>query len=133
MRRFYIVPRSVWSEVVNIAGQMTQRFNLFHHAIGSLGIDLDDDHILLTTDFMSEWAEEQWHSHPEVARLPHPTLERSVKLADLHSDPQHAHKQFKPHHLAKLAKLGVNGSHTVWDVHKAAIKINPGVKLSNVY
>lgn len=134
MRRFYVVPKSVWQEPIELFGHKdVPRFTLFHPQTGSHYIDLEDGYILLSADFATEWAEEEWHSHTEVARLPHPTLEGHVKIADLVRDPQWAHKQFKPHHFEKLKALGVDETHTVWDLHQRAKAIHPLVRLSNVY
>lgn len=136
MRRFYVVPKSVWEEPIDFGGMMLPRYNLFHNGIGSKGIHLDEEGnwLLLSTDFSSERAEQQWHAHPEVARLAHHTLEGDVSLADLYRKPRYAHKQFKQHHFEKLAaRFGIDETHTVWDLHDRARAIDPDCRLSNVY
>lgn len=135
MLRFYVVPRRVWEEPIDF-GIMLPRYNIFHPGIGSHGIHLDDqgEWLLLSTDFASERLEDLWHSHPEVARLPHPTQEGDVKLAHLHVKPQHARKQFKAHHWEKLAgKFGLDETHTVWDLHDRASAMDRDCRLSNTY
>jgi len=135
MRRFYVCPKDVFEGLHLIAGQLLPRYNLFHQGTGSHYMDLPGGFILLCTDFASEWAENEWHSQPEVARLTHPTLEGNVPLAQLHSQPQWAHKQFKPKHFAAIsAAIPLAPNDTVWDLHsklKAAGWV--GLQLSNTY
>lgn len=134
MRRFYVTTKAVWGEPVPFGeGLVLPRFNLFHPAVGSHYIDLPNGHILLSADFHSEWCEETWHAHPEVARLPHPVYEGKVTLSDLVNLPEHEQKQFRPHHLDALGAVGIQEHHTVWDVHRIASAIYPLVRLSNTY
>ncbi len=119
-----------------IGGRLMPRFNLFHAGEGSSGIWLDPagEWLLLSTDFSKSWTEEQWHAHPEVARLAHPDKEGHIKLIDLHRDPRHAHKQFKQHHWEKLAsRFNLDETHTVWDLHDRARAIDPDCRLSYGY
>lgn len=89
---------------------------------------------MLSTDFDADWAETAWHAHPEVARLFHPTREGHLKLIELHTNPLYVHKQFKQHHWNLLvARLGIDKTHTIWDLHDRASAIDPGCRLSNVY
>jgi hypothetical protein len=136
MRVYYICPRRVWEEPIDFGGMTLPRYNLFHHGVGSSCIHLDDagDWLLVSTDFSSEAAQEIWHSHPEVARLPHPTQQSNVLISRLSVDPQHARKQFKSTHWDLLvAKFGLNPTHTVWDLHDKATSMDPLCRLSNVY
>jgi hypothetical protein len=105
---------------------------LCHPQTGSHYIDLPGGFILCSTDFASEWAEEEWHAHPEIARLPHPTMEGGVKLGDLLT-PAWEHKQYRAHHREALAAIGIEDAHTVWDVHRIAKAIHPLVRLSHTY
>lgn len=137
MRRYYVVPKRVWEEKIDFgAGMMLPRYNLFHSGVGSswLALDPAEEWLLLSTDFAKEWAEEQWHAHPEVARLAHPDKESNIKLVDLHRDKRHGHKKFKQHHWQMLAtRFGLDETHTVWDLHDRASAIDPDCRLSHVY
>lgn len=139
MRRYYILPRRIWEEPIDFGGMMLPRYNLFHAGVGSAWLELPagqdtDTWLLLSTDFSVEWAEEQWHAHPDVAHLAHPTRESDIKLVDLHRDPRHAHKRFKEHHWRKLAaRFALNETHSVWDLHDRARAIDPDCRLSNTY
>jgi hypothetical protein len=126
MRRFYVTKKTVLLEP--IGKSKMPMHNLFHPAIGSHFIDLSDGYILMSTDFATEWAEETWHTHPEVAHLPHPTKEPA--LATL---PEMPDKQFTAAHLQALASIGITGDHNVWDVHRIASARNRSVKLSSTY
>lgn len=126
MKRFYVAPRSLW----------LARVDMFD-VEGTSCVELDDDHLLINTDFKSSWAEEQWHAHPEVARMAHPYYEGTVPLAQLHQHPQHAHKQFKRHHHEKLQNLlaisdlpPIDDTHTLWDLHDRLIGKYPGLRLN---
>jgi hypothetical protein len=131
MRRFYVTTKEAWLGSSERDGNTFRHIDLFHPAVGSHYIDLPDGMILLSTDFATETTEAIWHAHPEVARLPHPIYESGVKLNDLHQKAEHAHKQFRAHHLAALAAIGITGEHTIFDVHRIASAINPLVKLSS--
>lgn len=136
MRVYYICPRRVWEEKIDFGGIMLPRYCLFSHTVGSSCIPLDDagDWLLVSTDFNTETAQERWHSHPEVARLPHPTQQGNVPIFQLTTDPQHARKQFKASHWSLLsAKFGMTNAHNVWDLHDKATAIDPMCKLSSVY
>lgn len=124
MKRYYIAPQSVWLDHVD-------------HFAGSSCIELGDNHLLICTDFSSEYSEDIWHSHPQVARLTHPQLEAIVPLADLFLQSHHAHKQFAQHHFDKLnAVLAISGlqpldaTHTLWDFHERIKGNHPGLKLN---
>jgi hypothetical protein len=124
MKRYYICPKSAWHG--------THKCGEPHHALmaGSSYIELDDQHILLLTDFTSEWAEAEWHSHPEVARLAHPTMEAGVPLSQL-CDESYRHKQFTSKHLDLLSILGVTATDTVWDLHNKLKDDYPGLRLNS--
>lgn len=124
MKCFYIAPRAVWAAHVD-------------HFAGSSCVELDDDHLLISTDFASDWAEAKWHARPEVARLAHPHYESQVPLAHLHQRAQHGHKQFQKHHFDKLNGLlaaselqPIDDTHTLWDLHARLITRYPGMALN---
>lgn len=127
----------MWEEPIDFGGGlMMPRHNLFHPSVGSACIHLDDagEWFLVSTDFANEAAQELWHSHPEVARLCHPTQQGNIPIAQLHQKPQYAHKQFTVQHWNLLvAKFGLDQTHTVWDLHDKATTLDPLCKLSNVY
>jgi hypothetical protein len=91
MRRLYVLPKDVWSGTVQTGTRtmpdgstepvllpMTQ---LFHPTIGSHYIDLPDGMVLMMTSFdHDERCEDLFHAHPEVAILPHPTLDGKKAL-----------------------------------------------------
>lgn len=97
--------------------------------------------MLLSADFkdgagldeLGQTTEDVWHSHPEVARLQHPSFEGTIPLQDLHQKKEHAHKRFKKAHLDALGAIGIQGNHTVLDVHRIASKIDPQCKLGVFY
>ena len=130
MKRFYVLPVTVVHE--NIPGTSLPMHNLFHPR-GCTWLDLSDGMILLCSDdFATEWHEDAWHAHPEVARLQHPTAEPKVTIGDLLKD-DYADKQFKQKHVDALAAIGVTKSDTVWDVHRKAKAIHPAIHLSKPY
>ena len=147
MRRLYILPKSVWSGsiqtgtralpqgaaepvLVPVLLPMTQ---LFHPAIGSHYIDLGDGLILMMTSFdHDERSEDLFHAHPEVAILPHPTLD-GMKPLQAHVDAPGY--KFTRRHLDALAAhpaLAVAGTDTVLDVARKASLVHPEVRFRNV-
>jgi hypothetical protein len=70
----------------------------------------------------SESAEDKWHSHPEVAILPHPVFEGKDKLVQ-HKDS--TTKKLKQKHLDALAKKGITENDTVWEVSDKAKAMQP--------
>jgi hypothetical protein len=135
MKRYYILPRAIWEEPIHIGSETLPRHWLCSGAGGY--VELSDGYILFNTDFTSDWAEEEWHSHPEIARLSHPIMEATLPLAHLHQHPQHAHKQFKRHHHEKLQSLlaiselpPIDDTHTLWDLHDRLIGKYPGLRLT---
>jgi hypothetical protein len=132
MKRYYICPKSVWEEPTDVLGATLPRHQLLP---GSHWVQLDDDHILICTgDFDSEWAQEQWHCHPDVARLAHPSLEAKVPIYQLCEDPSYAHKQFTDDHWALLVSaFALDETHTVWDLHSKLKDSYPALKLSTSY
>jgi hypothetical protein len=131
VKRYYICPLDVWQEPINILGRAKPRYHLMD---GSQWVQLSDTHILLLTEFETEWAEGQWHDHPEVARLACPQMEATVPLYSLCSDPQFSHKQFGDHHWVLLANsFGLKKPHTVWDLHNKLKDTYPGMRLKAVY
>lgn len=85
--------------------------------------------ILISTSLShSEYSEEKWHSHPEVAILPHPTFEGTDKLS---KHVGNVVKKLKQKHMDALNTVGVLDTHTVFDVADKAKAIHPLVKLSS--
>lgn len=128
MRVWYIVPKDVWNGIIDPQHGL-RGHDLMH---GSSYVELDETHILLATDFAQSntWAEEQWHDHPEVARLAHPIHEANVPLSHLHLNAEHDHKQFKKHHHDRLKQaFGIEDHHTLWDLHERIKKHYPGIRL----
>jgi hypothetical protein len=155
MRRFFIVPKSVWL--------MAHHASLFHPGVGSHFIDLvapgesptpmaeiapakvavaraafsaeagaGSNYVLVSTDFHSEGVEELWHGHDAVAILPHPTFEGN--------DPIHQHvgsatKRIHPAHIAALAShagIGYVHGDTVLDLARKAAAVHPLMKLRHI-
>lgn len=88
----------------------------------------DGSPILLSSSFdHSEWAEEQWHGHPDVAILPHPTFEGNDHIKT------HVGKSLKKltqQHLDALKKhksLQFDENDTIHDLSRKARAINPQV------
>jgi hypothetical protein len=136
MKRYYIAPSQVWLAHVE-------------HFAGTSCVELDDDHLLICTDFASDWAEDQWHSESAVARLAHPKYESEMALGEIISpDPSvpttppppahpYGYKQFYQHHFDKLNILAsasqlpsVDTTHTLWDLHDLLVGTYPGIRLN---
>jgi hypothetical protein len=137
MRRFFVLNKAVWQEQIDHGGrQFAPRFCLFKNN-ESHYIDLTDDGmVLLAGELANEASAEVWHAHPEIASLPHPTLEGNVTFDDVIHDAKHAHRQFKDAHLAALNShpaLKIDRQHTIWELHEQARKIHPLVRLTNIY
>jgi hypothetical protein len=104
--------------------------NLFHPVGGAHWVSLEDGWNLVAASVdHSEFSEVEWGSHPNVAVLPHPVFEPTMKLSELLDSKQH---RFTPAHQKALAAIGVTGDHTVWDVHRIARKLHPLCRLRNV-
>lgn len=149
MRRLYVLPKSVFTgqiqtgthvEAVDEEGKsvkatpvMLDVVKLFHPMIGAHYVDLPNGMILMCTSFdHSEAAEDIFHSHPEVAILPHPTLMGNVSLREHIGS--HGHR-FQPQHLEALkghAAMNVKDSDTVVDLARKASAIHPEVRFRNV-
>lgn len=154
MKRLYITKKNVWAaQAVNLNGVKMahtaptklikegalqkdiplNNYELFDVKWGTHYIDLDSEYILLAGDVEhSALYEEIWHSHPEVARLPHPIYEGNVPVKDLLT-PQHSIKQYTQlHHNALLnhKELGATPDDTVLTLSNKAKKLHPLVKLS---
>lgn len=154
MRRLYVLPKAVFSGQIQVGihhdasaqpvaspgvpvtpapANGTPIFNdviqLFHPLIGSHYIDLPNGMILLCTSFdHNEQHEDLFHSHPEVAILPHPTLDGNLPLAQ-HST--RAAYKFAAKHLKALVDspdLGVLATDSVLDVARKAAAVHPEVK-----
>src|SRR5581483_1674850 len=131
MKRYYICPLDVWQEPIDLFGRARPRFHLMD---GSHGIQLSDTHILLLTEFKTEWAACQWHDHPEVARLACPIMEPTVPLYSLCQDPKYSTKQFTENHWQLLVdNFQLDETHTVWDLHNKVKDDYPSLRLSSVY
>lgn len=150
MRRLYVVSKAAWnSHALDSEGNPMQagesplsHLDLFDPRVGSHYIELDDEHILVSTAFGDEWSEETWHGHPEVARLPHPVHEGHIPIKDVVHDPEHGHyaeqhspKQVKHKHLKALREhpdLALSDTDTVLHLAKKAQKLHPQVKLNRL-
>ena len=143
MRRLYVLPKSIWSGTIQTGSHtledgssepllvpMTQ---LFHPSIGSHYIDLPNAMVLLVTSFdHDERCEDLFHAHPEVAILPHPTLDGRKPLKAHVDSPGY---KFAQHHFDSLkahASLGVTDSDSVLDLARKASAIHPEVRFRNV-
>lgn len=132
MKRWYIAPKSVWEGSHKPSGMP-----YYCLMAGSSCVELVEGHLLICTDFDNDWAEGEWHAHPEVARLAHPQFEPTVPLAHLHQKPEHAHKQFRQHHFDKLQAMlsrerlpTLDPTHTLWDLHDRISSRFPGLRLN---
>jgi hypothetical protein len=143
MRRLYIVPKSVWSGSVQLgtaqndhgesAPVMIETVRLFHPLIGSHYLELPGELLLLATSFdHDERAEDIFHGHPQVAILPHPSVDGKLPLK---SHVGRAGYKFTQAHLDALeghALLGVNENDSVVDVFRKAGAIHPLMRMRNV-
>ena len=143
MRRLYILPKDVWSGTVQTGTRTTSdgssepvlvpMTQLFHPTIGSHYIDLPDGMVLMMTSFdHDERCEDLFHGHPEVAILPHPTLDGRKPLKNHLGTPGY---RFAQRHLDALAghrELGVADTDSVLDVARKASGIHPEVRFRNV-
>jgi len=142
MRRLYILPRDVWSGAVQTGTRampdgslepvMMPTAQIFHPTIGSHYIDLPNGMILMMTSFdHDERCEDLFHSHPEVAILPHPTLDGRKTLKSHLGAPGY---RFAQRHLDALAghrELGIAETDSVLDVARKASAIHPEVRFRN--
>lgn len=153
MRRFYVLPQSVWAGKIQIGIHHTTEtlisavtgkaipstdgtpiyhdvVQLFHPIIGSHYIDLPGGMILLCTSFdHNEIYEDLFHAMPEVAILPHPTTDGTKPLSQHVGSVPH---KFTAMHLKALMDnpdMGIVASDSVLDVAKKASKIHPEVKI----
>lgn len=150
MRRFYVAPHDVWhanidnfhpqigSHCLHLIDYTSQDNAELMHKDPAAWEALPEvkawrakgSPLLISTSVEhSEWCEDQWHGHPDVAVLPHPTFEGT--------DPMSKHigsatKKIKQEHLDHLSVLGVKPNHTVWDIHDLASKRMPNCKLRAV-
>jgi hypothetical protein len=106
---------------------------LFHPTIGSHYIDLPNGMVLLMTSFdHDERCEDLFHAHPQVAILPHPTVDGNKALQSHVGAPGY---RFVQHHLEALKEhrdLGVADSDTVLDLARKASALHPEVRFRNV-
>ena len=143
MRRLYILPKSVWAGEIQTGTHtlpdgsaepvMLRVTQLFHPRIGSHYIDLPNGLVLMMTSFdHDERAEDLFHAHPEVAILPHPTLDGHKPLQAHVGAPGY---KFAQKHLDALlghAALGAAATDTVLDLARKASAIHPEVRFRNV-
>ena len=143
MRRLYVLPKSTWAgkiqmgtEVLSGGSQqpvMIETVRLFHPAIGSHYLELPNGFLLLMTSFdHDERAEDLFHAHPEVAILPHPTLDGNLPL---NSHIGRSGYKFTQAHLDALQghdRMGLTDTDSVLDVFRKAGAIHPLIKLRNV-
>lgn len=143
MRRLYIVPRSLMLGAIQVGTEQTSAgpkpvmmdtCRLIHPMLGWHAVDLPgpEDFLLMITSFgHSEAAEDLFHAHPEVAILPHPTLDGNTPLK------QHVGREgykFAQQHLDALTShpnLGVQETDTILTLAKKAEAIHPLVAFRN--
>jgi hypothetical protein len=131
MKCYYVCPKSVW--------EGTHESGVPHYALlpGSSHVELPGGFILLVAEVDKdgwEWSLNEWHQHPDVARLTHPAHERAIPLSHLHIHPEHAHKQFRVKHFQALQDaFGLEPTDTVWHLHAKIKDKYPGMKLSVGY
>lgn len=106
---------------------------LFHPIIGSHYIDLPNGMVLMMTSFdHDERCEDLFHGHPEVAILPHPTLDGRKPLKNHLGESGY---RFAQRHLDALTghrDLGIVDTDSVLDVARKASAIHPEVRFRNV-
>jgi hypothetical protein len=143
MRRLYILPKSVWSGEIQTGTHtlpdgssgpvMLRVTQLFHPRIGSHYIDLPQGLVLMMTSFdHDERAEDLFHAHPEVAILPHPTLDGHKPLQAHVGAPGYKFTQTHLDALTAHAALGASATDTVLDLARKASAIHPEVRFRNV-
>lgn len=76
-----------------------------------------------------EAAEEEFGQHPDVAALPDPVFEGTIKLAAHRDNPK---TRFVHHHHEALKKIGVTDTDTVMDVSRKAATFWPMVKVKHI-
>lgn len=132
-RRYYVVSEDV----------VEAHRDLFHAAAGITWLPLYDASVpgdrerweaagkpvLLNAIFRHEILQDRWHSHPEVAILPHPLYEGNHPLQSHVGKPN---RKLASHHIAALGTLGVTGEHTVLELEEKALARNRGMKLRAV-
>jgi hypothetical protein len=143
MRRLYILPKDVWSGTVQTGTRamsdgpaepvLAPMAQLFHPTIGSHYIDLPNGMVLLMTSFdHDERCEDLFHAHPQVAILPHPTIDGNKPLKNHVGAPGY---RFAQHHLEALKEhrdLGVAETDSVVDLARKASALHPEVRFRNV-
>lgn len=150
MRRLYVAPVAVamqnnhmfhprvgWQAIHLIAYTSPANAELMHSDPAAwealpevLAWRATESQILISTSLEhSEASEDAWHSHPDVAILPHPTFEGTDKLSK-HKDS--VPKKLKQKHLDALSVIGVTPNDTVWDVSDKAKVLNINVRLRAV-
>jgi len=122
MKTLFVTTREAW-----LAGHQAGHF---HPVGGSHWLDIGDGLILLAATFNGEYGEETFSAHPDVAPLPDPVFQGTVKLKD------HVEKGGKftaRHHAALTAKFGVTDADTVMDVSAKAKAVCKSVCVAHIY
>ncbi len=143
MRRLYVLPKSVWAGKIQIGTEtqsegsqqpvMIETVRLFHPMIGSHYLELPGGFLLLMTTLdHDERAEDLFHAHPEVAILPHPTVDGNLPLKSHIGRPGYKFAQGHLDALQEHGTMGVLETDSVLDVFKKAGAIHPLIKLRNV-
>jgi hypothetical protein len=145
MRRFYILPMALWEGKIETGTHyesggkttpvMVWTHNIFDPNVGSHGIVLSqtDPHILICTSVShSEFAEDLFHGHPEVALLPHPGTMGTMKLAEHIQNTSHRYTS-KHHEMLKAhPDIKATDFDTVLTLAKKCEAVHPLMKLRNV-
>ncbi len=114
---YFMLPKEVL--LGRIKGKKANFHDLFQPN-GTVGRDLGNGMlIIIASELRSAHAQEMVFSHPQIARLQHPVNETTVTFTQLMANPN---KKFTQAHLDALASLGINGDHTVTDLHHALVK-----------
>ena len=142
MRRLYVLPKEVWSGTISTGTRslpdgssepvLLPMAQLFHPTIGSHYIDLPNGMVLMMTSFdHDERSEDLFHAHPEVAILPHPSIDGHKPLKSHVGAPGY---KFSQHHLDCLTQhpaLAIAETDTVLDVARKASAVHPEVRFRN--
>lgn len=106
---------------------------LLHPVIGSHCIDLPGGYLLMSTSVdHEERSEDLVHGHPEVAILPHPTIEGNKQLKRHIGAEGYKFEQKHFDALKTEARLGFAETDTVIDLFRKAGAVHPLMKLRNV-
>jgi len=128
MKFLYLTTKNILKELHYLDGKQQPRKNLLeeYHFI-----DLENNYVLLSCSFSSEWHQNAWQLHGLVGKLQHPFHEHSLKLEELKNI---KNKNFSLLHENILTEtLKISSDATIQDISDAAKKINPKVSIGSRY